>query len=84
MATKPRIANSSRPHVVKVSTNAKVVRMLDFLVKDGRYGKTRANVAELLVLEQLQQMRLPFAPQLRKGPKVSTAKPSRRKRGRTA
>lgn len=69
MPIEPRKPNSSRPRIVKVSTSAKVVRMLDYLVRDGRFGKTRANVAEFLVLEQLQQFELPFAGRVRKGPK---------------
>jgi hypothetical protein len=69
-----RARNKSKPRHVKLSTNAKVVKMLDYLVLDGRFGKTRSNVAEFLVLEGLQQLELPFAPAVeRKGPRRAPA-----------
>jgi hypothetical protein len=79
-----RARNKSQPRHVKVSTSAKVVKMLDYLVQDGRFGKTRSNVAEFLVLERLQQLELPFAPPIaRKGPRRASeaAAPARRRAG---
>jgi hypothetical protein len=61
MPRKPRPKNVSPPKAVKVSTNTKVVRMLDYLLKvDGRYGKTRGDVLERLALQRLTQLEFPF------------------------
>src|ERR1043166_9513203 len=81
-----RPRNKSQPRHLKLSTSAKVVRMLDYLVQDGRLGKTRANVAEFLVREGLQQLELPFAPAAarkgpRRAPRAVTNVPDRRAGG---
>jgi len=76
-----RTQNKSKPRHVKLSTSAKVVKMLDYLVLDGRFGKTRSNVAEFLVLERLQQLELPFAPLIdRKGPRRAPTAPATARR----
>ena len=66
---------------VKVSTSATVVRMLDYLLeKDGRYGKTRADVLETLALQRLTQLEFPFMRSLERKP-AHQAKSKRHQHG---
>jgi hypothetical protein len=64
--------------ILKLSTTAQVLDGLDELVARGMWGKTRSEVAESLVRDQLRkelrQLSLPFkAAKTRKGPKAAAA-----------
>lgn len=78
-----RDGNRYRTSYLKLSTTPQVLSDLDALVDRGLWGKTRSEVAESLMREQLRvQLLLPFpnAP-LRKGPqKAKTRDASKAKR----
>jgi hypothetical protein len=69
---------------LKLSTTPQVIQELDALVKGGLWGKTRSEVAEGLLRQQLrQQLELPFMQESgrRKDPKRATSTtPGRRRR----
>ncbi len=70
---------------LKLSTTAQVLKGLDELVSRGMWGKTRSEVAESLVREQLRtelrQLSIPFlVTRTRKGPKRIATKTTAAKR----
>jgi hypothetical protein len=69
---------------LKLSTTAQVLKGLDELVARGMWGKTRSEVAESLVREQLRaelrQLSIPFLVTRRKGPKRMATKTTAAKR----
>lgn len=77
----PRDINPLPTTFLKLSTTAQVLHGLDELVARGLWGKTRSEVAEALVREQLRkelrQLSLPLnAAKMRKGPQRAAAKKS--------
>jgi hypothetical protein len=70
---------------LKLSTTAQVLSGLDELIARGMWGKTRTEVAESLVREQLRkelrQLSLPFKPtKMRKGPQAVAKRASSKRR----
>jgi hypothetical protein len=52
----PRGRNQISTEPLKLSTSDEVARQLDLLLHTGLFGKTRAEVAELLLRERLREI----------------------------
>jgi hypothetical protein len=53
-----RPSNTVQTQIVKLSTTSEVCRELDALAARGLFGKTRSEVAELLMRERLREVLL--------------------------